>query len=196
MVKRIVRKQINRNLETKFLCTQSVAVGVNTTPNFTTILVPALGNTENERIGDTITLKSLYYNYSVQYEDSTNVFRIIIFQWMQDSSLNAPIVNSILEQSSATTQDYVYSPYSMNNAQNYRILYDRTHLVQQQGTQIVHRKGYITKFPNRKIVFTNASGGSVSNIKRGQIYVLTMSDSSVAPHPDWNATFKLNYTDA
>jgi len=191
LVKKTVKKEFAKNVETKFLITEfSGAIG--NTVNFNRIATPGVGTAENQRIGDTIMVKSIYIDYSFIYQDNTNLARFIVFQWFQDSSLNPPVAASILEAASTKP---VQAPYSMNNSQNYRILYDKTHaLAESGGNAVVLRKHYITKIPCRKLVFTN-SNADAENIKKGQIYCLEVTDSAVSG-PTVSAVVKLNYTDA
>jgi len=191
MVKKTVKREMSKNIETKFIVGEFTGA-ITDSVNFNRVSTPAVGTGDNERIGDTITVKSLYINYSFIADDTTNLVRLIVFQWFQDSSNNPPVAASILEASASI---HVQAPYSMNNSQNYRILYDRTHTLSTDGSsRVVLAKKYITKIPCRKIVFTNSSGNS-ANIKKGQIYVLEVSDSSVSG-PDLSCVVKLNYTDA
>lgn len=191
LVKKTVHKELNRNLETKFTMT-ALTGNIGNSANFNRIATPGVGTSDSDRTADTIMIKSLYIDYSFIADDSTNLIRFIVFQWYQDSSLNPPIAASILESSSFSQ---VQAPYSMNNAQNYRILYDRTHTLSTAGSnEVIHVKKYLTKIPCRKLVFTNSSANS-ANIKKGQIYVLEVSDSALSG-PALSCVCKLNYTDA
>lgn len=189
-VRTIVRKELSKNIETKFLVSE-FSGAITDTVNFNRIATPGIGTGDDERIGDTITVKSIYINYSFIVQDSTNLARFIVFQWMNDSSINPPVAASILEGSSTRP---VQAPYSMNNSQNYRILYDRTHCVSDNGNAVMLRKQYITKIPCRKMVFTN-DNANAANVKKGQLYLLEVTDSA-ASGPTLNCVIKLNYTDA
>jgi len=191
-ITKIVKRQINKNLETKYHVTEVSGAVTGTSANIFLLPSPGTGTTDQTRESDQIYLRSLYYEYDFIFEDSTNLVRFIIFQWMQDSSLNAPVSASILEAAVTST---VRAPYSMNNSQNFRILYDRTHTLADNGSNaLIMRKGYLKKIPLRKIVYTNTNANA-ANIKKGQLYGLIVSDSALSG-PSFSAAFKLNYTDA
>lgn len=189
-VTRIVKKELSKSVEKKFVLSEFTGA-ISDNINFNRLNTPGNGTADNERVGDTIYLKSIYYNYSFIVDDGTNLVRFMIIQWLNDSSHNPPVGSSILEGSSTIP---VQAPYSMNNSQNYRILYDKTHTLSDTGAnRVIQRRGYITKIPCRKVVFTN-NDANAANVKKGQIYLVQVSDS-VLSGPDLSVVCKLNYTD-
>jgi len=146
----------------------------------------------SQRTGDTIYLKRLYINYSVNAANSDifSTFRIIIFQWHPNSALVAPTVNDILQ----TTN--LYSLYDWQFSSQYTILYDMVHSL--SGTAATPCTSSNQAFfgeigigqAQKRAEFSPAlSTGSE------QFFIIVISDSAVAPFPSFNATTRLTYSE-
>jgi len=78
----------------------------------------AQGINANQRIGDSVDIESLECRWSLLVGDATNVARIILFQWHNNT---VPIAGNILQN---TGVDYVTSQYQGASQDSYTILYD------------------------------------------------------------------------
>lgn len=127
--------------------------------------------------------------------DSNNQTRAIVFQWL-DSTV--PSLTDILESSAAGFS--VVSPIKVENRENINVLRDwcfstyRTcyfgntfESSSNSGNGKVFIKG--KKFD--PVQFKQASNAT----QKGSIYILVISDSSVAPHPGFGYYSRLTFTD-
>lgn len=139
----------------------------------------AQGSTVNTRVGDRMRFKSAHITMTVIPGDAVNVFRCIVYQWHPLSTGAAPVPSSVLTH---TSDAYAaISPYTVNNENDYSILYDKTwnlnaYDMAQKTINIWIKSG---KFLKRDIHYQTGS----STVHKNGIYLLLISDSSAAAHP-------------
>lgn len=153
-----------------------------------------IGTSDTTRIGDQISLRSVRFKITATVADTTNWVRVILFQYIPqiDSSTFTPTTYPIANILIDTTTTWL-SPYSHDNRYNFRILYDKTHLVvSNQSNQLTMFKGFIKKFPRDKIQYY--AGSTTTQVNA--IHMLILSDSGVAPHPSFTYSIKLNFSDS
>lgn len=187
-VKRYVKKQLSKIVEYKHLLAN---VSMNPPNNGTVIGVINIpqGVSDQERIGDKITVKSIRLKYSLAIGDATNYVRFIIFQWKQNTVYtSAPTVPSIL----ASVTPTIYSQYNWDNRSNFQILYDRTHTLLSNRPNVFVTRRINIKYLAKQLQFVGGSATVGSNM----IYCLAISDSSAVPNPGILASFDIVYVDA
>ncbi len=151
----------------------------------------AQGDSEGQRDGSIIQPITLEFDYEVRMGtgDVTNMTRVMLIQWKQDSSAVLPTMGTIYEDAINTPP---LSPYSFNKFPgNFRILYDRVHYLSDDSNVSVGRRVKLTQrnLPT-KIKFNNTL-----NSGRNKIYLIFWSDSTVIPHPNIIYSGMLKYVD-
>lgn len=145
------------------------------------------------RIGNQISVKNIQWRFTISPGDNTNFIRVIMFQFMDNSTVTVPIVGDIL-------CNYGNSPWlqpiNVLNRQKIKILFDKTYHIQTGGLSTITRTMNI-KPPIKSIRFTrDTTAGFPAEIIKGKLYYLLVSDSGTIPHPGWINTTRLCFTDA
>lgn len=146
----------------------------------------------NSRVGDKITLRSLRMRGNLVIGDTTNIMRLVLFLWNEDSSVCAPSAASILDDTtSASTQLYCDFNKDGDNVKNkkFHVLYDKRFTLSASRNIInvdVHKEfktGY-------QCGFIAGAGTGI-----GMPYLLICSDSVAITHPAYYLNFALTYSD-
>jgi len=151
------------------------------------------GSGVRQRTGDTIKLLRAYINYQIESinADVFTTARILIFQWIPSTTLTGPpLVAEILQSASNLAM------HNFQLSQQYRVLYDVQHSF--AGTTgaptSAGNQGYgglidvskalkMLEFEEAAVTGTN------------QLFMLTISDSLVAPYPNFNFISRVIYTE-
>lgn len=167
----------------------SVASGFTQTVDLTPI---AQGISDTQRIGDQIDLCSIQGRYalSVGAGDGTNIMRVSVVQWLEDTSVTGtPIYGDILQYSTSPAD--IVSPWELDKNKRYRVLWDKLFtLVEGADTAVQIIEFYINKGFQKKIQYTN---GATTGI--GKIYLMFESDSVLASHPQLSGYSRVRYFD-
>jgi len=149
----------------------------------------AQGDTQGNRDGNEIQLKSLVFRTYGVASDAYNVQRIIIFRWKEDS---APVVADILQDVAGAGSQNVISPTSFNQKSRYTILYDT--FLTSIGTYVPVSRviSHHLNLKGSKCVYNGANATSYEN---NQLWVLFISDSDAATHPTFHWYSELTYND-
>lgn len=181
-----VNQIISKDVEKKYLPYVN-SNAVTTTPQIQTLSeVPqSAGNsTDVTRIGDTIRIRSLQFNYTIAIGDTTNFVRLIFFQWKPTTT---PVASNILLD---TVTSPWLSPYNHDYRQSFIVIKDAFHKLD-VNIPVVYNRLMFTQFMLRKIQYVAATvTGS------NKLYVLLVSDSGAAAHPVASWSGKFNFTDA
>jgi len=174
-----------------------------TTPFLTSLPFDiAQGDTDQERDGDQLRwIGKIHFRYGIETADVLNTVRIIIFQW-HPSSTNAPIPDptQILAPGPSGSAD-IYSHYQHDSRQEYRILFDKTHVVIGNAsadtnpattTSYIYRRYRISlRKARKKSQFT---AGTVFGTNK--FFLMYLSDSSASPNPAFAYSSKVFFTDS
>lgn len=192
VVARIARKEIEKNIEDKYIVDEGVDQ-----PTFTGAILdmtplPVQGAGESQRVGDTIKMKNMFFNYNIISGGPQEHVRVIVFQWKLNT---VPVVVDILN---GTYIGVLYAPLAPFNMDNYNnksfvILYDRNHLLDDnQGPTMGRGSKLITSFTKK---ITYAAGFAVPLNNR--IYVLYISNTNAGiNNPTLRYTAQTIYEDA
>lgn len=128
--------------------------------------------------------------------DLNNITKVLLFQWMDDA---VPTTATLLE-SGATAAGPV-SPILFSNYNNIEVLYEETFPTFIQAYDPANNYGssngytrriYIKGKKMRTIEYNNSNGGTA----KGQLYLLVISDSALAPSPTFDAYTRLTFLDS
>jgi len=188
------------NAEKKFLDTDVAAANITVAAGaiVDSVNKVAQGDTESERIGRKIVVKSLHMKTTLNTSatDPDGVFRMIIYV---DSQANgaAAAVTDILEAVG------VNEFRNLANSQRFRVLHDRTYTlnatsnVGNAATFPIFRKHFIVnKNLNVPVEFDNsATTGAITTIRSNNIGVLYLVDGGPADTWDITGNVRIRYTD-
>lgn len=192
-VKRMINSTLNRRIEDKHISSNSGIVSVTDVPAVYGGVLPIVGSDVNQRIGDKIRLTAFLFKYTIYLSDPSNVMRIIVFQWKNNSFLTGtPTASNILQ---VTTPYPWLSQLNQDLKAQMHVLYDKTHTMQNGGPLQITRSVNIRKFGVRNLEFLSGVA-TVNNTVRGEIYVLLVSDSSLTTHPTFIWRYMIKYQDA
>jgi len=151
------------------------------------------GVAQGDRVGDQINFHDFTFNFQIVQinADLYSNFRIMFFQWKVNTGLQTPTLADILQNTSAI------GLYSMTNwplRDQFNILYDEIHGMSGSTTSLTSQSDNawinlkLSRRPKRRVIF-NAGATSGSN----QIYLLVISDSAIAPFPQYNLATRYFY---
>ncbi len=190
----IAKKTVRMMSEWKFF-NLDLSLGTNQAGAVTHLSAVPQNDTVQGREGIVIQPSSLilrYYWESNVALQSHNVVRTIIFQWHPDTTL--PTVGDILNLLGTNTRAPL-SLYKREGAMDYKILYDRTHVLNtfyaaDMSCPVVSTK---IRIPRRKMLY---DGGTTFG-EQNSVYMLNISDEPSASGTDPTVRFasRLNYRD-
>jgi len=154
----------------------------------TTCYSPMSGITQGlqdlaQRVGDEIRPISFSIKGEIVGADSTNVVRLIVFQWKQET---VPVIGDVIQTAN------VNSFYNHDNAGLFKILFDRRYTTSYNGNDVKQVNVNITKGFNRMVKYNATSSTQFHN----GIYICLISDSASFNHPGFNLITRVRYTDA
>lgn len=197
-----VKRVVAVRQELKYLNVTQSGFALSTTPTIHHVSAISQGTTDNQRDGDRLMLRKIYFRYNVIGGDTYNYLRIMVFQWKAEN-IAAPIASDILLIGSSGVPDFT-SQYNHDKRSLYKVMYDKVLITIGDGSQTAlstypyasnysqyHKKTLIV--PNKQLQYVGASATQGQN----QIYVMTLSDSGLpAPHPAMSYTMKILFTDS
>lgn len=192
-VAKIAQSVVLKNQEHKYFDSQH-ALTLSSTAILTSITQVPQGDGDTTRDGDKLLYTRLYWN--LQFILATAgydyaVVRMIIFQWKVDDTINLPVTTSILAYNAYN------SPYNHDQGARYRVFYDRTFTLCEQGEPnkvLVEKCNFVKKtgsckYISREMKYTNAAVTGFNSL-----YVLYITDS--VNNVGVNGYFRLNFTDS
>lgn len=191
--KRAVEAIVARNQELKFAIT-NINFGTSTTGVLGDVTLIAQGDTDNTRDGDRLKLKRFFIRGVISTGDVTNILRIIWFQWGPNS---VPTASSILLNGFSGSIDYT-SQYNHDNRQEYVILYDTLFHMEGNGSAATAPYGPTSQNTfsyTLKPRWTELQYVGGTTVGTNHVYYFVISDSTVAPHPAFQVSCKVHYTD-
>lgn len=188
-VRKIVEKRIRRDTEVKYADFNDSGTGVDFSGTFIRVTNIAQGDSDTTRDGDKLTPVYLNVKWKVGVGDSTNIMRVIIFQWKQNILSISPTQAYLLAQTGSALSPI--SPYNWDTRSNFRVLKDFKVTVDSVNKPQVVGRTFLKLNKLEKVAFD--AGGTNGN---NQIYIYVVSDSGAASHPTWAMTARLAFTDS
>lgn len=186
-VVKIANRQIAKQSEKKYLSTLT-SIAKDWNGSVLDLCNIAQGDTDGTRDGDELYVKSVRVKSLVSVADTYNICRTILFQWYDDTT---PTGADILSNTYVGTINAPLAPYHHDLSSKFKILYDKTILLDTYHPYMLLDTGYITGGFKRKVQFS--SGGTTGVNK---IYLLQISDSGALTHPTMLAVAQVNFTDS
>lgn len=192
IVKGIVNKKLQEIPEKKYYDT-TVNSSIGFTPVFYNLTQISQGTTSYNRVGDDIQLLSIYIRLKLSIYDTTNIFRVVLFQWFDDGIDDAPAWEKIFQYPSTTAPtvpNQLMSPLAIDKNQNkFKILFDKYFKLDVDDQEEIMELFYKKNF-NKKILYKSGS-----NFGLNHIYLMLVSDSEAVNHPTAAGYLRVRYTD-
>jgi len=154
----------------------------------------AKGTGDNNRKGDSCSLKYSTLHLSLTRGDTSNIIRVLIVK--TPSSTFAGLSDVLEYHNYATDGDLVFSsPYQVtasNNEQSYKVMYDQ--VFQLKGDMSTVVKKIKLKLP-KKGVECEFVGDSIISPTNFNLSLLMISDSTASPHPKANYVMRHKFID-
>lgn len=170
---------------------QNESIGI-ATANISSLANIVQGVLSDGRIGDEISYRYLKFTLAFTMADTTNVFRLIIFKWKDNTAYSAPTMAKILKPdvSGVVTP---YSFYNDNEKQSYVILLDQffSGNVGSSSSKLITSRTY-KLFVKGKARYTADASIDGTN----KLYRLMISDSAGVPHVNCYWMSEVGYTDS
>jgi hypothetical protein len=176
-------------LEWNYFSVSANAQNVNFTGTTYPLTDVPQGDTDSQRGGDALSMIKLQVNYGFYASAQANACRLILYQWIPGLTAGSPpsATSLLLTTGSALSP---YSPYNVDNHQQFHILYDKTHsLSPYEPLRLGEIK--IDKFPIKSVQYTSGSASGSS-----KLFLLAISDDGVASYPTFSFVSKLYFIDA
>jgi len=185
---KIPRMLQEKNFRSKWSVTGRSVQGVTTTGVWYSIaggIVQGIGS--DQRIGDLIFVEKLDMRVSMQAGDVNNQCRMLVL-FSQEPSIATPF--NYLENGPSGGYDVLSFTYPYLKSNIVQVLYDNTWtLVDGSNTQYIHEEFSLPI--NKRVAYQYGTATPYS----GAIYLMVLSDSGVAPHPQVNLNPKWWFRD-
>lgn len=193
LVRKEVKSQITSDMELKNVHFPYVTTPL-TAPVYKELIndlfIAGQGTDVDQFIGSQIRIKRMNLRWSIAQADTTNNFRMVIFETRRD-----------YEPAAGDTVMFKEPSHQLLSPLNYdfvkRVYVDRTLFLggtNSGSVSLIKRGRKHINMRNRKCLFqVTGAGAVVADVK---LYVMVVSDSSVAPSPRFTLLSSLHYTDS
>jgi hypothetical protein len=180
---------LHREAELKFFSTTLGPAATDFTGNVYDISNVGQGVTDSLRVGDSLDWEDILLRYSVVSADTTQLFRMILFSWAQNSANPPATPASVL-----STIGSVFGPLSptvFDQSATVTILWDK--LLCLNSVSVPNQCGTVyLKVPDylKRVQFLNGTTNG-----NNRIYFCCISDSGAVAHPTIQFYARLTYHD-
>ncbi len=198
-VSKLVQRQMARKVELKYFVYGAQPTVIAGTPVITSLCDIVAGDEDIDRNGDRINYTKLHLKYQIDANVAATLqqhyVRVIVFQWLPNTSLTSPTMTNLLTPDGFTTTITYQSAQGHDTRDMWRILYDTTHCLVGGGSIATSKSsvwydGDINLGP--AIKHLQFSGGSTNGTNKLFIGFLS-SAATQQPTIYWNS--KLNFRD-
>ncbi len=142
---------------------------------FTTLSNLTEGSTSTARDGGQVKWTSFRLSYSIALHASArlSLVRILVVQDKQTNQALFTLADLLFD---ATVQDAIFSPYNINNASRFNVLYDRVHSLADNGANQIVTRTVIKKL-NIKMRY-DANAGSINDNSQDSLALIFISDQT------------------
>ncbi len=161
------------NVEYKHHNIQGISTTVTDAGVITNCSLLSQGDTSQTRDGGSVKFTSLRlaYNIKINASATNTTFRVMIVHDKQTNQAQFTLADLLFD---ATTVDNIVSPYNVNNASRFNVLYDRLHTLSSTGStsnvsRIIHKK------LNMKTRY-DAAVGDITDLTQDSISLVFIAD--------------------
>ncbi len=168
-VKRLV------NVEFKHHNVQALGSAVTDAGIITNVSLLSQGDTSTTRDGGSVKFTSFRLSYALGIHGSAtrSLVRVMIVHDKQTNQAQFALADLLFD---ATVEDAIFSPYNINNASRFNVLYDRVHPMSATGnsaeiSRVVHKK------LNMKTRY-DANDGTIADLTQDSMTLIFISDQT------------------
>lgn len=195
-IRKVVKSELKKEIEHKWYDRWSTGNADNSALAIASPMTGFVrGTGVSNYIGSSIRPTSLEIRGQLLATDApANIMRMTIIQ-DRTTSAGGPTLGTLYN--TALGAPPIFAPFNKDFSDTYTLIKDKIFLLTNDGagaSNFLPRnfRIFISGKKLRNLKFTVAAGTADS----GAIWICFVSDSSVAAHPTWNMTTRLNYTDA
>lgn len=188
--KKYVNVRLARAIETKYIDTV-IDLNPDQSYSMTRLTTTSQGSSDaGQRIGDKIKLRKLFFNLEFNAADTTNQFRMIVFQWKVNSAYRTPQDGDILSHVT-TALDHLHSHFDWDNRAQFKVIYNKTLSVCANSPTAARNLKKKINLKGKSIEYISGGSDAINHI-----YMFIVSDSGAAPHPTIKGYYRVTYKDA
>lgn len=193
IAKKAARSVIRQQLETKYFDFDTTA-SISYSGAIYQLTGMTQGSTDLERVGDKVSIKSLQIRGAVEIGDTTNIMRVIVFQFLSDSA-TTPAFADVLQNFYLANTNAPLAPYAKDFAgYTTAILWDKTFNLHANQPQLLFDCMLTSKdFVKKARKNIQYQGGGQNGV--GNLYLLAVSDSAAISHPGITFVSRFRYLD-
>lgn len=170
-----------------------------TAGNFQLLNGLSQGNTQLTRIGSQINMTSVQFKGRIASSTAQTypqIVRLVVFADAQPNAA-APVITDILDSGGLTALFLMFAPYNHNNANRFKIFYDKVFVLNPSAATNFPQTQYVKKvIPMSRITQYNAgNAGTVADINRNSLYAFVLSNDGTN-NPTALITFRTYFKDA
>lgn len=192
--RKAAKSALNARSEVKYIDRKNTASSATDVGAIAPINIPGQGDGQSQRNGNSIYMRSIQGRWTATAADGTNIVRVLVFQYYDDTLLGSGDVDKVLDTTGGVGA--VHAPYNHANTRSgkLKILYDKTvSLVDSTEKQLSNpHKFMITKLKKRRCVWED---GTATIPENNGLYWMNLSDSTAVSHPLVNYHARLRYND-
>lgn len=198
-VSHMIEKKIEEAPEKKYYDTYFNGNVISTTQTDQSLTDVSGGTGSNQRIGHDIDLISIQFKLAFTVADSTNIIRMVLYQWLDDpidlTNVPFPEYTQLFEYgvtTGITVTSQLFSPLIITGrAGSFKILLDRYIVLDTTSSPVEVVEGFINKKFRKKVHFdTGATYGP------NHVNIMLISDSAAITHPTVDGYMRVRYTDS
>jgi len=193
-----VRQILTAGKEMKFFDSKEYQQAATSTPTQLALSAVPQGDTDSQRDGDQINLRSLWIKFETYLQgtggtnDFTDQVRLMVYRWHPMSTGSAPVPASVLQDLSVA-QSATMTPWTWDNRKDYTVVLDKTFNLSGNGPSDI---GYTVKFNWKEPGIASHFSSGSTTLQTNGLFAMIASDSLVATHPTFNFYSRLEYTDS
>jgi len=178
-----VKQMINaNNIKTQNYSDGGSANTLTTTGTYTDLTALAPGTGQNLRNGSAIEVFEADIFISFVLGDTTNLCRIVVFEWFPSSTSDTPTDTELFF---GGTGNRWIAPFQGVRPSRFKILHDKIF-----NLDVAHVQVHEAMTLKLKV---NSSFDNSVNTGKNHLYVCLVSDSSAIPHPGYILNYQLHY---
>jgi len=156
-------------------------------------ITPTSANLQDNRIGNTISLRSIYLKGQIAVGDSHNFCRMLLVQVL---SLSTTVnISDILQPQFGSVLCTIYSPYRKESDIKFKVLHDKFYKTQIQAAGSVY-----PSIVNFDLSYKWKNGLKISYLQDAastplynNLVLVCISDSNLTPHPSFRSFKRLSW---
>jgi len=186
LVKKLIKQHEQQVVEHKYYDLADTLASLSSTATILDVSAVPQGDTDRTRDGDRISPISISLHYYINGETYSGIVRVMMFRWLPNSVTDTPGASELFHAPS----QIIISPFVHDQRGQFNVLYDKTHVVCNNGGSEISVVNKTVKLARKQIDYSNS--GVEGSCK---LYLLFVTDRVLATSPYGYVRTRLNYTD-